>query len=235
MTAAQISGAPGSLWTQVIALNPNYRGVTPAVFANAMAGQSTDLLNIVYDETEALFADLSWNVTDKLTLAFGLRSQEDTHTRHGPDSARHDDYQHGRGVRVERSESTACAIRSGYTAINSPLVGASKFEGTPARLSVQYQLKEELMGHIAPRRWLSARRRHAGAGQHPGARCGGRCDGRVYCATSTTTTARSSICRIVLVRGEQTVDNFEIGTKRRLARGPAAQQRGRRSKRTGRT
>ena len=75
MTAAQI----GAMWNQVVALGPNYRGVTPAVFTNAMAGPSTDLLNIAYDETEAVFADLSWDITEKLTLGFGMRTQTDTH------------------------------------------------------------------------------------------------------------------------------------------------------------
>jgi outer membrane receptor protein involved in Fe transport len=210
MTAAQISGAPGSLWTQVIALNPNYRGVTPAVFANAMAGQSTDLLNIVYDETEALFADLSWNVTDKLTLAFGLRSQEDTHL--GTDQIRHGTTTSNiREPFPWNDPNYSLRDPFGYTAINSPLVGASKFEGTPARLSVQYEFRDDLMAYIT-----------LADGYQPG----GVTLVPANILVLTNGVATAGLLRDIynnnqaqldlpyqLVRGEQTVDNFEIGMK----------------------
>jgi outer membrane receptor protein involved in Fe transport len=211
MTAAQISGAPGSLWTQVIALNPNYRGVTPAVFANAMAGPSTDLLNISYDETEAVFADLSWAVTEKLTLGFGLRSQTDTHR--GTDQVRH-------GTATTNIlepfpwDDPDYNLRDpfGYSAINTPLAGASEFDGTPARLSVQYQFTDDFMAYVT-----------LADGYQPGGTTLVPANILVLNAAGVAT---AGLLRDIynnnpaqldlpyqLVRGEQTVDNFEVGIK----------------------
>jgi outer membrane receptor protein involved in Fe transport len=211
MTAAQISGAPGSLWNQVIALNPNYRGVTPAVFANAMAGQSTDLLNIGYDETEAVFADLSWNVTDKLTLAFGLRSQEDTHL--GTDQIRHGTTSTNMLEAFPWNDPNY-NLRDpfGYSAINTRLAGPSKFDGTPARLSVQYQFADDLMAYVT-----------LADGYQPG---GVTLVPANILVLDASGVASAGLLRDIynnnraqldlpyqLVRGEQTVDNFEIGMK----------------------
>jgi outer membrane receptor protein involved in Fe transport len=211
MTAAQISGAPGSLWNQVIALNPNYRGVTPAVFQNAMANQSTDLLNIGYDETEALFADLSWNLTDKLTLAFGLRSQKDTHL--GTDQIRHGATTTNMNEAFPWNDPNY-SLRDpfGYSAINTPLAGPSEFDGTPARLSVQYQFRDDLMGYIT-----------FADGYQPG---GVTLVPANILVLNPAGVATAGLLRDIynnnsaqldlpyqLVRGEQTVDNIEVGIK----------------------
>jgi outer membrane receptor protein involved in Fe transport len=207
MTAAQIA----TLWAQATALNPNYRGVTPAVFSNAMAGPSTDLLNIGYDETAAFFADLSWDVTDKLTLGFGARQQEDEHI--GTDQIRH-------------LTSTTTNIREpfpwdnqeytlrdpfGHTAINQR-VGASKYDKTTARLSAQYQFTDELMGYVT----LSNGYGPGGVSTVPAN----------ILVVNAAGVATAGLLRDIynnnrpqldlpyqLTRGEQTVDNYEIGIK----------------------
>jgi outer membrane receptor protein involved in Fe transport len=207
MTGPQI----GALWTQVVALAPNYRGVTAPVFTNAMAGPSTDLLNISYDETEAVFADLSWDVTDKLTLGFGLRSQEDTHL--GTDQVRH-------GATSSNIlepfpwDDPDYNLRDpfGYSAINTPLAGASQFDGTPARLSVQYQFADDLMGYVP-----------LADGYQPG---GATLVPANILVLNATGQATAGLLRDIynndpaqldlpyqLVRGEQTVDNIEVGIK----------------------
>ena len=48
----------------------NYNGVTPAIRAG-LAGPNFDALDITDFETEALFADFSWGITERLTLAVG--------------------------------------------------------------------------------------------------------------------------------------------------------------------
>ena len=211
MTAAQI----GAMWNQVVALGPNYRGVTPAVFTNAMAGPSTDLLNIAYDETEAVFADLSWDITEKLTLGFGMRTQTDTHL--GTDQIRH-----GAGVAATTTNilepfpwnDPDYNLRDpfGYSAINTPLAGASEFDGTPARLSVQYQFTDDVMAYVT-----------LADGYQPGGttivpanilvlNAAGVATGGLLRDVYNTNPAAMDL-PYQLVRGEQTVDNFEVGIK----------------------
>ena len=104
-----------------------------------------------YDETEAVFADLSWDVTEKLTLGFGMRTADGHAPRHRPDPPR-----------GERTATTTNILEPfpwndpdynlrdpfGYSAINTPLAGASEFDGTPARLSVQYQFTDDVMAYV---------------------------------------------------------------------------------------
>jgi outer membrane receptor protein involved in Fe transport len=211
MTAAQISGAPGSLWNQVLALGAaaNYRGVTPASLA-AQVGPNFDSLDITAQETTALFADLSWDVTEKLSLNFGIRKQEDDHP--GTDQVR-DTAAVANIVEPSPWDNYEYNLRDpfGYWAINAR-VGISKYEKTTARVSAQYQFKEDLMAYIT----LSN-------GYGPG--------GATTVPTNILTlnaagVATGGLLRDVynnnptqldlpyqLVRGEQTVDNFEVGLK----------------------
>lgn len=207
MTAAQIA----TMWTQVIGLAPNYRGVTPAVFSNAMAGPSTDLLNISYDETQAIFADLSWAVTDKLTLNVGMRQQEDKHL--GTDQIRHGATS-SNIVEPFPWNNPNYNLRDpfAYTAINTPLAGPSKFDGNPARLSVQYQFRDDFMGYVS-----------LANGYQPGGTSIVPANILVLNAAGVATagllrdiynnTPAQLDLPYQLVRGEQTVDNFEVGIK----------------------
>jgi iron complex outermembrane recepter protein len=211
MTAAQISGPPGSLWSQVIALNPNYLGVTAPVFQNAMASPSTDLLNLGYDETAAIFADLSWAITDELTLSVGARQQEDEHL--GTDQVRH-------GATTSNIlepfpwNDPDYQLRDpfGYSAINTPLAGPSKYDKTTARVSVQYQFQDDLMGYVT----LSNGYGPGGASLVPAN----------ILVLNAQGVATAGLLRDIynndpaqldlpyqLVRGEQTVDNYEVGMK----------------------
>jgi outer membrane receptor protein involved in Fe transport len=206
MTAAQIA----AMWTQVIALSPNYLGVTPAVFTNSMAGPSTDLLNIGYDETTAVFADLSWAITDKLTLGIGARQQEDEHI--GTDQIRH-------GTTTTNIlepfpwNNPEYTLRDpfGHTAINQR-VGASKYDKTTARVSVQYQFADDLMGYVT----LSNGYGPGGVSTVPpnilvvGAN--GVATGGLLRDVFNNNPAQLDL-PYQLVRGEQTVDNYEIGIK----------------------
>jgi outer membrane receptor protein involved in Fe transport len=208
MTAAQIA----ALWTTVIGTNPNYLGVTPAVFSNAMAGPSTDLLNIGYDETTAFFADLSWAITDQLTIGFGARQQEDEHI--GTDQIRH-------GTTTTNIvepfpwDNPEYTLRDpfGHTAINQR-VGASKFDKTTARMSVQYQFADDLMGYVT----LSNGYGPGGVTTVPpnilvvGA--GGTATGGLLRDVYNGNFGPGQLdLPYQLVRGEQTVDNYEIGIK----------------------
>ena len=121
-----------------------------------MAGPSSDLLNISYDETEAVFADLSWDVTEKLTLGVGMRHARGQTPRYRPDTARYRDDEHSRAFPWDDPEYN---LRDpfGYSAINTPLAGASNFDETPARLSVQYQFTDDLMTYVTVAERLRAR------------------------------------------------------------------------------
>jgi outer membrane receptor protein involved in Fe transport len=206
MTPAQIS----TMWNQVIALNPNYRGVTPAVFSNAMAGPSTDLLNIGYDETTAFFADLSWDITDRLTLGLGARQQEDEHI--GTDQIRH-------GTTTTNIlepfpwDNQEYTLRDpfGHSAVNQR-VGASKYDKTTARVSAQYQFTDDLMGYVT----LSNGYGPGGVTTVPSnilvVGGNGVATGGLLRDVYNNNPAQLDL-PYQLVRGEQTVDNYEIGVK----------------------
>jgi outer membrane receptor protein involved in Fe transport len=206
MTAAQIA----AMWTQVIALSPNHLGVTPAVFSNAMAGPSTDLLNIGYDETTAVFADLSWDITDKLTLGVGVRSQEDEHI--GTDQIRH-------GTTSTNIlepfpwNNPEFTLRNpfGFSAVNQR-VGASSYDKTTARVSAQYQFAPDLMGYVT----LSNGYGPGGVSTVPPnilvVNAAGVATGGLLRDVYNNNSAQLDLA-YQLVRGEQTVDNYEIGIK----------------------
>jgi iron complex outermembrane recepter protein len=205
MTAAQISGQPGSLWNQVIAANPNYRGVTPASLS-AQVGPNFDTLDITYQETAALFADLSWDITERLVLGLGVRKQEDDNL--GTDQVR--------GLNLaEHSPWNSFQYRLrdpfGYHAINAR-VAISTYEKTTARASIQYNWTDELMTYIT----LSNGYGPGGVSTVPtnilqlnaaGVATGG-------LLRDVYNNNRSQLdLPFSLTRGEQTVDNYEIGMK----------------------
>ena len=181
-----------------------------------MAGPSTDLLNIGYDETEAVFADLSWDITEKLTLGIGVRTQTDTHL--GTDQVRHGPTVLGTTTNILEPfpwNNPDYNLRDpfGYSAINTPLAGASEFDGTPARLSVQYQFTDDVMAYV------TLADGYQPGGTYDSCRRTSSCSTRRVwrrpgcCAMSITTTPPQMDLPYQLVRGEQTVDNFEVGIK----------------------
>ena len=202
MTPAQIQ----AMWAGVVALAPNYNGVTTAVFPNAMAGPSTDLLNIGLDETVATFADLSWDVTEQLTLGIGVRSQEDEHI--GTDQVRHPNI-----LEPFPWDDTEYQLRNpfGYRAINQR-VGASKYDKTTARVSAQYQFTEDLMGYVT----LSNGYGPGGATTVPPnilvVNNAGVATGGLLRDVFNNNPAQLDL-PYQIVRGEQTVDSYEIGMK----------------------
>ena len=191
-----------ALWNQVVALNPNNQGVTPSTISGSNA--NTDALNITKHEVEAIYADLSWNITDKLTLALGVRRQEDknlgTARVRGTDIAEPFPWD---------NPEYSLANPHGFNAITS-MTGPSSFEKTTTRMSLQYQWTDDLMTYIT-----------LADGYAPG--------GRSTAPTNVLDVNSSGVAvggylRDVhnaglsdlpaeILRGEQTVDSFEVGMK----------------------
>jgi iron complex outermembrane receptor protein len=191
-----------AMWNQVVALDPNYLGVTPRTITGTV-GPNGDVLNFDSTETSAIYADFSWSVTDKLTLAAGIRSQEDKNL--GQRRVRGLDITEGfPWDNIEHTLKDPFA----YNRISSQ-VAPSEFKDTTARFSVQYQWNDGLMTYLT-----------LANGYAPGGR-----------STTPTTilnvvngTAVGGFLRDVynaglsdlpseLVRGEQTVDSYELGVK----------------------
>lgn len=202
MTAAEIQAA----WTNIVnVVRPNFNGVTPSAFL-AQVGPNFETLNIGLDESTAFFADLSWDITEKLTIALGARSQEDEHI--GTDQVR------GANI-IERAPwdnfEYHLANPHGYRAINQR-VGVSKYDKTTARASIQYQWNDDVMTYLT----LSNGYAPGGTSTVP----------QNILIVNSAGVATGGLLRDVfnnnpaqldlpyqLVRGEQTVDNFEIGMK----------------------
>jgi outer membrane receptor protein involved in Fe transport len=142
MTAAQIQ----AMWTGIVG-NPaantlyNYNGVTPGILAG-LNGPNFDALDITDLETEAFFADFSWAITERLTLAVGARQQEDTNF--GTAQIRGTNF-----TEFSRWDDIQVDYRDpfGYTAVSNKLPVAV-FEDTTARASLQYQWTDDLMTYI---------------------------------------------------------------------------------------
>jgi len=207
MTPAQIT----AMW-DAIRLDPNantiynYRGVTPAVLAG-LTGPNTELIDITDFNTSAVFADFSWGITERLTLGVGARSQEDdngggTYQVRGANLREYqpwDDFGHD--------------LRDpfGYTAVSSR-GAATQYEQTTARVSIQYQWNDDLMTYLT----VSDGYAPGGVSQVPpnilvlnaaGVATGG------LLRDIHNNTPQLVDLPYQLVRGEETVDNFEIGLK----------------------
>jgi outer membrane receptor protein involved in Fe transport len=207
MTAAQIQAA-----RDAIRLNPqantiyNYRGVTPAVLAG-LVGPNTELIDITDFNTAALFADLTWDVTEKLTLSFGARKQEDdngggTYQIRGANLREYQPW-NDFGYRLRDP--------FGYTAV-SARGAAMEFEKTTARMSVQYQWTDDLMTYIT----LANGYQPGGVSQLPpnvlvlNAQCVA--TGGLLRDIYNNSPAQMDL-PYRMVRNEETVDSFEIGMK----------------------
>jgi iron complex outermembrane recepter protein len=207
MTAAQIQ----TMWT-AYTNNPNAnllfndRGVTPAVLAG-LNGPNTELIDITNFNTQALFADLSWRVTDKFTLGLGARSQEDdngggTYQIRGANLTEYqpwDDF----GYRLSDP--------FGYTQVSSRGL-AAEYDATTARVSVQYQFTDDLMGYVT----LSNGYQPGGVSQVPPnvlvRNAAGVATGGLLRDISNNSPELLDL-PYQLVRGEERVDSYEIGMK----------------------
>jgi outer membrane receptor protein involved in Fe transport len=206
-TAAEIAG----FWLPyTTATNPlsqtNDRGVTPAVLGG-LVGPNTDLIDITNFNTDAVFADFSWTVTDKFTLGLGARQQQDDN---GGGT-----YQI-RGTNLREFapwDDTEYQIRDpfGYTAVSSR-GAATEYDATTARVSAQYQFTDDMMAYVT----LANGYQPGGVSQVPpnilvldaqGLATGG------LLRNVHNNTPELVDLPYQLVRGEEKVDSFEIGLK----------------------
>jgi iron complex outermembrane receptor protein len=199
MTSAEIRG----MWDAVVATNPNYLGVTPSTLSGTV-GPNNDVLNIDNRETTAFYADLSWAVTDQFTVSAGIRDQEDKNLGQ----------QRVRGGDIAEPfpwNDPEYTLRDpfGYNAISSRL-SPTEFSDTTTRVSLQYQWNDTLMTYLT-----------VSNGYAPG--------GRSTPPTGILNVDENNVAvggflRDVhnaglsdlpaeLLRGKQTVDNYELGMK----------------------
>jgi outer membrane receptor protein involved in Fe transport len=208
MTPAQIA----AMWTAYTS-NPqanilfNNLGVTPAALAG-LQGPNTDLIDITDFNTDAVFADLSWAMTDRLTLGVGARQQNDdngggTYQIRGTHLAEY-----------TRWNGTESQLRDpfGYTQVSSR-GGATEYDATTARVSLQYQFTEEMMAYVT----VANGYQPGGVSQVPP---------NILVLNAGQTAATGGLLRDVyntdpalvdlpyqLVRGEEKVDSYELGLK----------------------
>jgi outer membrane receptor protein involved in Fe transport len=208
MTAAQIQAA----WTAILNTPNasqiyNNRGVTPAVLAG-LTGPNTELIDITDFNTDAVFADLSWAVTDKLTLGVGARQQQDdngggTYQIRGT---------HLREFQPWNDFEYQLRDPFGYTQVTSR-GGATEYEATTARISAQYEFADSKMAYVT----VSNGYQPGGVSQVPP---------NILVLNAAQNDATAGLLRDVydtnpaavdlpyqLVRGEEKVDSFEIGLK----------------------
>ena len=198
-TAAEIA----AMWRQVRALNPNNQGVTPSTISGS-AGPNNDALYITPHETEALYADLSWNVTDAFTLAFGVRRQEDRNLGQkrvfGRDIAEPFPWNNPQYTLINPHA---------YNRITQQRSG-SAFEDTTSRFSLQYQWNDQMMTYLT----LSNGYAPGGRSAPPG----------TVLRVDSNNVAVAGFLRDVhnaglsdlpseLLRDKQTVDSYELGMK----------------------
>ena len=189
MTAAQIQ----AMWDGIVQ-NPaantlyNYNGVTPGILAG-LAGPNFDALDITDFETEALFADFSWAITER------------AHARRRRPPAGGHELRHRAGSRHELHGVLAVGRRPGRLPRSVRLHG-SQYETAASRVRghdgarvapVPVDRRPHDVHHGVER--LCAGRSQPGTDQHPRARRERRRDAAACCATSTTRIRRSSICR----------------------------------------
>jgi iron complex outermembrane recepter protein len=199
MTSAQIR----TMWDGVVATNPNYLGVTPSTIAGTV-GPNNDVLSFNNTETTAIYADVSWDVTEQLTLAAGVRSQEDKNLG----------TQQVLGADIREPfpwNDLDYVLRDpfGYNQITRTLPG-TEFKKTTSRLSLQYQWNDDLMTYIT-----------VANGYAPGGRSTAPPGILAVDANGVATggflrdvhNAGLSDLPAEIVRDEQTVDSYEIGMK----------------------
>jgi iron complex outermembrane receptor protein len=191
-----------AMWSQVIALNPNYLGVTPTTISGSNA--NTDALNITEHESEAIYADLSWNVTDKFTIALGMRRQEDknlgTLRVRGVDIAEPFPWDNPQYV---------LASPHAYNRVSSTTAPTS-FEDTTTRVSLQYQWTDDIMTYLTVANGYSPGGRSTAPTNVLNVNASGVAVGGFL---RDVHNAGLSDLPAELLRGKQTVDSYELGLK----------------------
>ncbi len=193
MTSAEIR----ALWDQATALDPNYRGVTPGTFAT-MVANSFDGISTTADESTAFFADLVWDVTDRLTLAFGARTQENE-SRGTWFSDLTDTVQHVNDPFPWND--LEYTLRDPYGISGVSRRGApSEYKKTTSRASVQYRWNEDLMTYLT----ISNGFAPGGVSNVPLT---------IQQMLSQLPDGNTPDLPFQMIRDEETIDNYEIGVK----------------------
>jgi iron complex outermembrane recepter protein len=199
MDAAEIS----ALWAEVVAANPNHLGVTPQTLLGPV-NANDDQVSFNSFETTALFADVTWNITEQLTMAAGVRRQKD-------ESA---GLQQALGTNIREPfpwNNLEHNLRDpfGINGITRSF-GGTEFEKTTSRISLQYRWNDDLMTYITYADGYGPGGRSALPGQIltvDGSGVG------VSGYLRDVYNADLSDLPLELVRGEQTVDSYEIGMR----------------------
>lgn len=192
-----------AMWADVRALNPNNQGVTFSTVSQSVA-PNNDALYITPHETDALYADLSWNITDEFTLAAGIRRQEDVNLGQrrvfGTDIVEPFPWNNPQyHLKNPHAYHQFTQVRSG-----------SAFEDTTSRVSVQYQWNDDLMTYLT----LSNGYAPGGRSAPPGGVL--RVDSNNVAVDGflrDVHNAGLSDLPAELLRGKQTVDSYELGLK----------------------
>ncbi len=143
---APTAGELGLLTANSIGAQATALGVNPGVFAGA-AANNADTGNLTEQTTKAIFGDVTWRLTDKLSVAAGLRYSEDENP--GSISLR----QHTTS-RAPLFPDTDINNFWGFLETNAagqPLparANPTKFDALTKRLTFQYQWTPELMTYI---------------------------------------------------------------------------------------
>jgi len=138
-TRAQLT----ALNTAMVAARPNLNGVTPTVY-QSQVGSNNDNMTITEPETQAIFGDLTWRITDQLTAAFGLRYSEDE----SPGSIQVAGT--ALGSRATLFPDNDIPNYFGFNESLLPLpTGANKYDALTKRISLQYRWNPDVMTYIS--------------------------------------------------------------------------------------
>jgi len=215
-SAAQLTTAATALRNG----NFNANGVTNTTFGNAV-GANGDTGSINRPETQAIFGDVTWRVTDQFTIAAGLRYSEDTSD--GTYSLANNTL--SRGTLLPDNDIP------NYFGFRSPLpnpTNPSEYDAITKRLTFQYQWTPDIMTYIgyADGYTPGGRSTAPASTLNVAAPVGGVCAGG---ATLSAGECVSGYMRDVyiqnranldvfsasnpLVRDEQTVKSYEVGMR----------------------
>jgi iron complex outermembrane receptor protein len=218
MSSTQIGALATILSTRFSAANqPAANGLDMSVFSNAV-GANVDSVTIARPESRAVFGDITFHLTDKLTLAGGLRySKDDSNGTINVGAGAN------RGFLTSHTGLMFDQNIANYFGINqvNPLTGAAlpaptnalKFDALTKRLTVQYQWNPELMTYVS-----------YSDGYGPGGVALLAAGAPNWLTLNSAGVATAGFLRdiyntgrmdvpVSIVRDEQTVTNFEVGMR----------------------
>jgi len=179
---------------QLTALAPNLNGVTQSTFTGA-AGNNNDQMNVTRPETQAFFGDFTWQLTDKLSVVAGLRYSEDTN----PNAVilSNNDTLRSRGTWLPDNDIPQYFGAKAIAAASAE----QKFDALTKRLTLSYQLNEDMMiyGSYAD-------------GYGPGGQSNLAGSVASYMARGVAQGIVSDV-PLNVFRDEQTVTNYELGMR----------------------